>query len=452
MAVLHASSMHTLMDVLSFAKYHRAETQIFWVFNAVLQAFSSDSLEDLTACMDEYPPLAYAALKQLLDNADVTLERAVRARLAIAVTQQVIRCANDFGVAALVALEKLAQEVSELELPTYCELLWSACHCIRAPQLVQEVLLVLNDCRESAQMGSPLRRYVHKHALGVVFDRMEDAGDTCPCDEAGRPKRQRISPVGAKLRPAAAAPDEAPPDETSTPQLVVADIRVDTPTPVRIHSHVRLLLSSPAEHSTLPAAVLDALVVKATRGELTMHVLQPLPPEYRQVNWRLYNAGSVATSKAMLDALQRFAVDGMECCRFSDIISGSAEHAAAAVQREDAGAEEEEEGEGDAAASLPSSLNASQREAVLSSRLGRMSLIWGPPGRLAPVLSSVRAAGADPLDWMPGTGKTTVVVQILLRFLRQDPEARVLMTASTHNGEHARPRFPLLCHRTPTAA
>lgn len=34
-----------------------------------------------------------------------------------------------------------------------------------------------------------------------------------------------------------------------------------------------------------------------------------------------------------------------------------------------------------------------------------------------------------------GTGKTTVVVRILLRLLSEDPETSILMTASTHNGE-----------------
>lgn len=35
----------------------------------------------------------------------------------------------------------------------------------------------------------------------------------------------------------------------------------------------------------------------------------------------------------------------------------------------------------------------------------------------------------------PGTGKTTVVVEILVRLLREDPDTAILMTASTHNGE-----------------
>lgn len=35
-----------------------------------------------------------------------------------------------------------------------------------------------------------------------------------------------------------------------------------------------------------------------------------------------------------------------------------------------------------------------------------------------------------------GTGKTTVVVQIIRRLLQQSPgETKVLMTASTHNGQ-----------------
>ena len=41
-----------------------------------------------------------------------------------------------------------------------------------------------------------------------------------------------------------------------------------------------------------------------------------------------------------------------------------------------------------------------------------------------------------------GTGKTTVVVQILVQFLCRFPDAKILMTASTHNGSYAGTSFP----------
>ncbi|KAI0684613.1 RNA dependent RNA polymerase-domain-containing protein [Cytidiella melzeri] len=399
MQLLVRLSIDDLLDMLRFARYYRAEDRIFWIFKALMQAHDPP-LSIIAECLEEHPPLAYVVLRQFLDNDASHLGDAARVRIASAVTREIIRSANELGIAALVALEKLASDVARLELPLYCDLLWLACHTIRSSQLLQEILLVLHDGRV-AQQKSRLQEYVLKHALGIVFDRAEDAADACPCDDAGRPKRQRIAPIAAKLRLVGEEGVAQP--ESLIPSQVMADVRVDISTPIRIHSHVRLVLSSPAEHSTLPAAVLDAVVLRASRGELMLDLQQPLPPEYMQVNWRIYNAGSVATSKAMLDALQRFAIEGMECCRFNDVIIGDSK---GLDEPEHLPTEDEEN-----LKSIPASLNPSQRDAVISAKLGRMSLIWGPPG----------------------TGKTTVVVQILLRFLRQDTEARLLMTASTHN-------------------
>lgn len=90
----------------------------------------------------------------------------------------------------------------------------------------------------------------------------------------------------------------------------------------------------------------------------------------------MYQAGGVVTSKAMLDAIKRLAVEGQGCCRFKDILcSGAsdepeAEHAAVAISAEDS------------SLSLTSALNDSQKAAVAATALGRMSLIWGPPGEL----------------------------------------------------------------------
>lgn len=370
MEVLVRLSVNDLLDMLRLALFYRGEDRVFWVFNALLRVHDPSS-DVVAECLEAHPPLAYVILKQHLENGAADPEDATRIRLASAVTRQVLRSANELGIASLAALEKLSPYISRLELPLYCDLLWIACHTIRSTQLLQEALFVLNDGRLASNTGqrARLKEYVHKHALGITFDRAEDAADTCPCDDAGRPRRQRIAPISAKLRPIDVETSSEP--ELLIPSRVLADVRVDISTPIRIHSHVRLVLSSPADHSTLAPAVLDAVVLKASRGELMLDLQQPLPPEYPRVNWRLYNAGSTATSRAMLDAIQRFAVDGMECCRFNDIIVGDQDISIGSAQQE---AQPTETGD------ISSNLNPSQREAVISAKVGRMSLIWGPPG------------------------------------------------------------------------
>lgn len=326
--------------------------------------------------MEEHPPLAYSALKRILGEDTRPTKQSWRAQLVIPILRNIIRSANSLGIATLAALERLVEDVAALDIVTYFKFLWLASLSIRPPNVVQEVLLVLHDSRGPPSENPSLHNYAHKHGLAVSFDRAEDAADACPCDEGGRPKRQRIAPTSAKLEPVL-VPDEGGTQGDSVPSVhIKANVRVDTRTPIRIHSHVRLQVASPAEHSTLPPAVLDAVVSRASRGELYLTLQHPLPPEYASMDWRLYDAGSIATSRAMLDAVQRLAIEGPDCCRFSSIIVGEEVPATEDADVQD-GSEEE----------LIASLNPSQRHAVNCVGVGRMTLIWGPPGTRNVILS-----------------------------------------------------------------
>jgi hypothetical protein len=123
--------------------------------------------------------------------------------------------------------------------------------------------------------------------LGITFDRTEEAADECPCNDQGQPKRGRNIPPIVRLVP---VPDK--------PTEVVVHVRIDQPTPVRIHSHVRLQAASDPEKGWIGGkAVVDAVVVLAKLGEMTMELQYPLPPEYARMQWRMYHAGSVGKSR-----------------------------------------------------------------------------------------------------------------------------------------------------------
>lgn len=168
----------------------------------------------------------------------------------------------------------------------YIHLLLLASLSVRPSGLVQEVLLVLHECRADVMSQSPMMEYAHKHALGITFDRAEEAADECPCNDQGRPKKTRgrgPAPATVRLVP---VPDE--------PTQVVAHVRIDEPTAVRIHSHVRLQAVSDPEKGWIGGKpVVDAVVVVAMKGEMTMELQHPLPPEYARMQWRMYHAGSV---------------------------------------------------------------------------------------------------------------------------------------------------------------
>ncbi|KAH9833398.1 RNA dependent RNA polymerase-domain-containing protein [Rhodofomes roseus] len=411
----HASTLLAGLEVDLLCKYlriaieHRVEAQIFYVFEALLDKEELPFAE-IGECMEQYPSLAYCILKRHLSNGPALLPEAI-AELGPSLIRGIVRSANQLGIASLAALERLAPDIGLLDLATYLDTLWWIALSVRAPTVMQELLLIMHESRTSVRSRSPDMEYAHKFALGVAFDRAEEAADACPCDDTGRPKRQRTAPIRATLVPPK-PPQSQNEDDTVVVvdnaldlKHVVAHVRVDAQTPIRIHSHVRLRLASPVEGPRVEAGgvMLDATVTRATRGELYLELKHPLPPEYARVDWYIYNAGSIATSKAMMDAVSKLALDGGQACMFADIITGSARE----IQSED----EDEGREATVVQNISASLNASQRAALLAAGPDKLALIWGPPG----------------------TGKTTVVVQILARFIREDPEAKILMTASTHN-------------------
>ncbi|KAK0477845.1 hypothetical protein IW261DRAFT_1321521, partial [Armillaria novae-zelandiae] len=71
---------------------------------------------------------------------------------------------------------------------------------VRALQVAQEVLFVLNDSRATLPDIPPEQKYGSKFALGIAFDRAEEAADECPCNEDGRPRKQRTAPFNTTMQ------------------------------------------------------------------------------------------------------------------------------------------------------------------------------------------------------------------------------------------------------------
>lgn len=391
-------SAEELDEIISFCLEYHAEDELFWSFDVMIAALPLS--KRVSDWVDRFPPLAFSLLKKYPPDDSHCLNSEV-AGMGINIVKNVIRSANTLGIATLVALEKISETISYIPMADYLDLLMLAAHCVRSSNVAQEILLVLNDARIPIISQSDISAYIHKHALAVAFDRAEEAADECPCDEKGTPrKRSSAIPVLRLLLPVA--------NEFTT---VVAHVRIDIPNPVRLHSHVRLQAAAGPERGWTEHPVIDGIVVQASKGELKIELQHPPPPEVLKIKWEMFTAGSVATSRAMMDALLRLFDERIDCCSFyQTIISkssdksdpGSAEHEELRdeVSIDDSSIEE-----------LVQGLNDSQSAAVHSCK-GPLSLIWGPPG----------------------TGKTTVVVQILSRILR-DPtnELKILMSASTHN-------------------
>ncbi|KAF9494277.1 RdRP-domain-containing protein [Pleurotus eryngii] len=362
--------------VMKTAISYHTEEALFFTFNSVIAR--KPIQEDFALYwLDQCPPLAFSLLK-----AYPSLEASQEIHedltgLAIPILRCMVRSANELRIAVLVGLEKLALTIARISLADYLDLLMLAALSIRAPQLLQEVLLVLHDSRPSEHFALS---HAHRHGLAVSFDRAEEAADECPCDEEGKPKRQRAPPTVVKLT------------ATETFNHVKAAMRIDDRSSGAASHPDRGWVSPP---------IVDGIAIQSLKGELKIEVQQPLPPEATRMSWKMYNAGSIATAKAMIDALLRLATDGAESCLFHGHITGA-----------DVGGDETAPQAAFAGTPIEG-LNRSQSDAVHASD-APLSLIWGPPG----------------------TGKTTVVIRILEKLLQNaNNEAKILMTASTHNGK-----------------
>ncbi|KAI6025546.1 RNA dependent RNA polymerase-domain-containing protein [Pisolithus marmoratus] len=388
LADLTQEQLETLM---SFSLQHRAYTELYWSFS-----FTANSIPlrpNVVAWIDKYPPLVYVLLKAYPPTENMELPEPL-SMMCPPIIRAILRSGNELGIATLVGLEKIARSINDLPPDQYTELLMLAALSIRPKMLFQEVLLVLHESRLATRETDKAAAHFHKHVLAVAFDCAEEAADTCPCDESGRPRKTQGSyPVQRVI-----------PEESGEAKI---HLRVDLNVPIRLHSHVRLRCMSKPENGWVEQPVSDGIITKATRGELTVELFHPLPPEAPEMQWNIYDAGSTATAQAMIDALTRLSVERETCCSIYNtiVMIPSSE-------------ELDDDASSDSAEEIPDAenLNASQIAAIKSCVVP-LSLIWGPPG----------------------TGKTTVVVQILRYLLRKFGGCKILMTASTHNGNDPSP-------------
>jgi len=290
--VLQNKDVAEVEKVLALCLNNHAYDELFWAFYTIITPIQRMSVEVTKNWVEKHPPLVYCLLKTQPPTEDHFVSPHLD-DLELTIIQNIIKSANQSGIACLVALEKIAASIAKVTMDEYLDLLSLASLSVRSSELVQEVLLVLHECRASVISQSPMMEYAHKHALGITFDRTEEAADECPCNDQGRPRKPRgrgPPPATVRLVP---VPDE--------PTQVIANVRIDEPTAVRIHSHVRLqAVSDPEKGWVGGKPVVDAVVILARKGEMKMELQYPLPPEYAQMQWRMYNAGSVGGLRSFL--------------------------------------------------------------------------------------------------------------------------------------------------------
>ncbi|EED83333.1 predicted protein [Postia placenta Mad-698-R] len=223
------------------------QVRIFLLFDILLHR-EDVPFDNIDACMQQHPALTYSVLKHYLPAGLVCLPD-VMAPLATFIMHNVIPSATHFRIAALAALERLAEDLARIDHAAYFGLLWSVALGVRPADLVQELLLpstfvaltalecltqdlaridraayfgllwsVALAAGEGVDAGAA-RCYVYKAALRTVFDCAEEAADACLCDELGRQWRQRAAPMFTRRIPPKAKGDaDAPVRGVTSPE------------------------------------------------------------------------------------------------------------------------------------------------------------------------------------------------------------------------------------------
>jgi hypothetical protein len=281
---LDERSEQELSDIIAFARTYHLDKHLFWAFTQLLTLtpLPDDAIQDAVRL---HPPLVFCILKAFPPNDEGVLPDFVSTH-AVFILRNLLRSANALGVAVLVALEKLRGTICHLSTADYLQLLEQASLCIRSIDMLRETVLVLNDIRLEHTAQSSALSYMQKHGMAIAIDRAEEASDECPCDENGRPRKQRISPMRVRLLPI-----------DSHPIHLLAHVRVDLPNNVRLHSNVRLQSASRPEKGWSSPWMMDGVVTEANKGELKIEMLHPWPAEVADMEWKLYNAGSTGDTR-----------------------------------------------------------------------------------------------------------------------------------------------------------
>jgi regulator of nonsense transcripts 1 len=400
-----------LTEVMQLALQYHEEERAFWIFEA-LYKHSDVNTDEVAGWLLRYPHLVFNLLRALENDEKVLPPPFDSIRYTI--IEAVIMSVNEAPIASLVAIEKLKIDISELTFREYCTLLWKASMIARSRGAFQEMLLVLEEQREK-NPRDPASEHAYRQSLQVAFERAEDSFENCPCDEQGRPTKQRTAPVRVKLHPKrpkakptekndekkeqghepesktedekkddqpseehqavpppAAVVSDSPTTGINLP-TVVADIRVDKPSTARLHSHVRLTAASKPdkEDKWWKREILDGVVKVSFKGEIEIELFQHPPPEYASMEWNMYDCGSTATTRAMMDAVIKLHTQKYEASGMFGLLSGIPNTSdftdIPAITAEGSGWEK---------------FNDSQRDAIVKACNNELSLIWGPPGNV----------------------------------------------------------------------
>lgn len=284
---------HQLENFMQLAWTHNAHAYAFYLFEVMSSRVSGDptKLTNLRHWMGIDPAVVYALIKvyTVAEGEELNQLR----QLDDIIVNSIILSANTYSISAPMTIERLEAIVAGLDFRTFCDIMWLTACSVRSLDLSADLLATLMEARMSTSSNSPALEYAHRHVWAICLDRAEEADSECPCSDDGRPRRQRK------------APSLVPLFKTEDDREIVAHLRVDLSNHVRLHAHVRLQAASQPDRGVDPRGrpIMDGVVINSRKGELRIKLFHTPPIDFDNIEWHLYPAGDVVTSRAMLDSV-----------------------------------------------------------------------------------------------------------------------------------------------------
>ena len=288
--------------------------------------------------------------------------------------------ANEIQVLLIVPFRKVLSQVEYITAANFISLAECIALVVRDPEVALDLLMECLEPEISRLLAGQTftKDYLVKNCIGIAMEHLDEAKES-----------RLVRKDFLELKHEAEF------------NVVKSRLRIDSHSQVRFatNDHIRLTAASPPSNSLDGKLyTIDAMVEKTDAGSVTFRCLHPVPSFLEETSWTAKHCGSFVTSRAMLDAILHFVTVPEQESYISAVIMGFAV----------------DEWHEDIIPPSPitprKELNHSQNQALQAAVARSLTCIWGPPG----------------------TGKTHTVA-VILEELLNDEEARILVTAPTHN-------------------
>lgn len=388
----HLKSVKELDDILNLLRIHNERVRLRDVFSqVVLLASTADFLLEgrivvsrLVSYLQDAPYLTSILLQsQLWKQHEEVVEHKLM-RLAPIIAKKLVSVSNELGGIARQPLLCLIQEVKQITLQAFAELVELTALTVRSPEVALDFFLeILEPETSRLLLGRPaaIRQFVSS-VFGIALDHIDEAAST------PKPEKETIRLTVNDYKDGYA--------------IVKSDMRVDSSMNglLKVGDHARMTVTNPPGNEPCAKPVtMDVLVLNTEPGAVTFRCLHDPPSYLAECGWSVTLCGSFVTNKTCFDAVTTFYTQREACCRIYASLLGLPDTDQIELP----------------IIELPvvhdSTLNESQNGALVAAMKHSLTLIWGPPG----------------------TGKTHTIIVILCQLLKQLPKSRFLITAPTHN-------------------